>query len=115
MPGPPFAALTAVIALPMVFPPSKTRHEPLRNYRLPCGGASEFLRDSEEKVEFVFYETCLKGTMSEFEVSLFRQRAREAFERKIRSGHAMWEMPVGFVRTEEHRVEKIADRHCRQP
>lgn len=52
----------------------------------------------------------LKGTMSEFEVSLFRQRAREAFERKIRSGHAMWEVPVGFVRTEEHRVEKIADR-----
>ncbi len=52
----------------------------------------------------------LKGTMSEFELCLFRQRAREAFERKIRSGHAMWELPVGFVRTEEHRVEKIADR-----
>jgi len=52
----------------------------------------------------------LKGTMSEFELSLFRQRAREAFERKIRSGHAMWELPVGFVRTDEHRVEKIADR-----
>ena len=52
----------------------------------------------------------LKGTMSEFELSLFRQRAREAFERKIRSGHVMWEVPVGFVRTEEHRVEKIADR-----
>jgi excisionase family DNA binding protein len=52
----------------------------------------------------------LQGTMSEFELGLFRQRAREAFERKIRSGHAMWELPVGFVRTDEHRVEKIADR-----
>lgn len=52
----------------------------------------------------------LKGTMSEFELSLFRQRAREAFERKIQAGHALWEMPVGLVRTEDDRVEKIADR-----
>jgi DNA invertase Pin-like site-specific DNA recombinase len=52
----------------------------------------------------------LKGTMSEFELGLFRQRAREAFEMKIRKGHAMWEMPVGMVRTEDDRVEKIADR-----
>lgn len=52
----------------------------------------------------------LKGTMSEFELGLFRQRAREAFEMKIRRGHAMWEMPVGFVRDADDRVEKIADR-----
>jgi DNA invertase Pin-like site-specific DNA recombinase len=52
----------------------------------------------------------LKGTMSEFELSLFRQRAREAFEMKIAAGHAMWEMPIGFVRDEQDRVEKIADR-----
>jgi DNA invertase Pin-like site-specific DNA recombinase len=31
----------------------------------------------------------LKGTMSEFELSLFRQRAREAFEMKVAAGHAM--------------------------
>lgn len=52
----------------------------------------------------------LKGTMSEFELGLFRQRAREAFEMKVRKGHAMWEMPVGMARTEDDRVEKIADR-----
>ena len=52
----------------------------------------------------------LKGTMSEFELGLLRQRAREAFEMKIKQGHAMWEMPVGLVRTEDDRVEKIADR-----
>lgn len=52
----------------------------------------------------------LKGTMSEFELGLFRQRAREAFERKIRNGHALWEVPVGFVRTEVDHIEKIADR-----
>lgn len=52
----------------------------------------------------------LKGTMSEFELSLFRQRAREAFEMKAAAGHAMWEVPVGFTRDELDRVEKIADR-----
>ncbi len=52
----------------------------------------------------------LKGTMSEFELSLFRQRAREAFEMKVASGHAMWEVPVGFTRDDLDRVEKIADR-----
>jgi excisionase family DNA binding protein len=52
----------------------------------------------------------LKGTMSEFELSLLRQRAREAFEMKVAAGHAMWEVPVGFTRDEQDRVEKIADR-----
>lgn len=52
----------------------------------------------------------LKGTMSEFELSLFRQRARAAFEMKVAAGHAMWEMPVGFTRDENDRVEKLADR-----
>jgi DNA invertase Pin-like site-specific DNA recombinase len=52
----------------------------------------------------------LKGTMSEFELGLFRQRARTAFEMKIAEGHALWEMPVGLVRDEDDRVEKIADR-----
>src|SRR2546422_3355303 len=48
--------------------------------------------------------------MSEFELSLFRQRAREAFEQKVRRGCVMWEVPVGFVRTADDRVEKSADR-----
>jgi DNA invertase Pin-like site-specific DNA recombinase len=52
----------------------------------------------------------LKGTMSEFELNLFRQRAREAFEMKVAAGHAMWEVPIGYTRDEHDRVEKIADR-----
>lgn len=56
----------------------------------------------------------LKGTMSEFELSLFRQRAREAFEQKIRRGHAMWELPVGFIRTEDNRVQKSPDLQVQQ-
>jgi DNA invertase Pin-like site-specific DNA recombinase len=52
----------------------------------------------------------LKGTMSEFELGLFRQRARAAFEMKVKQGHALWEMPVGLIRNEDDRVEKSADR-----
>ena len=56
----------------------------------------------------------LKGTMSEFELGLLPQRARAAFEMKIESGHALWEMPVGLVRTEDDRMEKIADRQVQK-
>src|ERR1700752_4657135 len=41
----------------------------------------------------------LKGTMSEFELGLLRQTPREAFEQKVKRGFALWELPVGFVRT----------------
>jgi hypothetical protein len=56
----------------------------------------------------------MKGSMAEDELGLWRQRAREACEQKIRRGHVMWEVPVGFVRTEDHRLEKIADRQVQQ-
>jgi DNA invertase Pin-like site-specific DNA recombinase len=56
----------------------------------------------------------LKGTMSEFELNLMRQRAREAFEQKIQRGFALWELPVGFIRTEENRIEKTPDRQVQQ-
>ena len=56
----------------------------------------------------------LKGSMAEFELGLLRQRAREAFERKVRRGCVMWELPVGLVRTEDDQVEKIPDRQVQQ-
>lgn len=56
----------------------------------------------------------LKGTMSEFELGLLRQRAREAFEQKVKRGFALWELPVGFVRTEQGRIEKTPDRQVQQ-
>ena len=52
--------------------------------------------------------------MAAYALGLWRQRAREAFEQNIRRGHGMWEVPVGFVRTEDHRLEKIADRQVQQ-
>ena len=56
----------------------------------------------------------MKGSMAEYEWGMMRQRAREAFEQTIRRGHGMWEVPVGVVRTEDHRLEKIADRQVQQ-
>lgn len=56
----------------------------------------------------------LQGTMSEFELSLFRQRARQAFEQKVGRGHSMWEVPAGFVRTDDDRMEKTPDRRVQE-
>ena len=56
----------------------------------------------------------MKGSMAEYELGLMRQRARQAFEDTIRRGHVMWEVPVGFVRTEDNRIEKSADRQVQQ-
>ena len=56
----------------------------------------------------------LKGSMAEFELGLLRQRAREAFEQKVKRGFALWELPVGFVRSEDGRIEKTPDRQVQQ-
>jgi DNA invertase Pin-like site-specific DNA recombinase len=56
----------------------------------------------------------LKGSMAEFELGLLRQRARAAFEQKVARGFTLWEVPVGFIRTEEGRLEKTPDRQVQQ-
>jgi DNA invertase Pin-like site-specific DNA recombinase len=56
----------------------------------------------------------LKGTMSEFEISLLRQRAMEAHRQKVRRGMVMTQVPVGYVRTEDEGVEKTADRQVQE-
>ena len=43
----------------------------------------------------------LKGTMSEFELGLLWKRARAAYLQKARRGYALWQVPVGFVRSED--------------
>jgi DNA invertase Pin-like site-specific DNA recombinase len=50
----------------------------------------------------------LKGSMAEFELGLFRQRARAAFEQKVRRGFTLWEVPIGFIRTDEGSHRKDA-------
>src|SRR5262245_8882524 len=56
----------------------------------------------------------LQGTMSEFELSLFRQRARQAYEQKVQRGHILWEVPVGFQRTDDDRCEQTPDRQVQE-
>lgn len=51
----------------------------------------------------------LKGTMSEFELSLLRQRAREAMQEMIRRGEVLTEVPVGYERTADNHCEMTPD------
>jgi len=58
----------------------------------------------------VLFVLCLKGTMSEFEISLLRQRALEAHRQKVRRGKVLTLVPVGYVRTEDDGMEITPDR-----
>jgi DNA invertase Pin-like site-specific DNA recombinase len=56
----------------------------------------------------------LKGTMSEFEISLLRQRALEAHRQKVRRGKVLTLVPVGYVRTEDDGMEITSDRQVQE-
>jgi DNA invertase Pin-like site-specific DNA recombinase len=56
----------------------------------------------------------VKGSMAEFELSLLRQRAQESLRALIRRGLVLWEVPVGYVRTEERHIEKTPDRQVQE-
>jgi DNA invertase Pin-like site-specific DNA recombinase len=56
----------------------------------------------------------LKGSMAEFELGLMRQRAREALLQMIRRGLVLWQVPVGYLRTEDHSLEMISDRQVQE-
>jgi len=52
----------------------------------------------------------LKGTMSEFELNLLRQRSLEAIRQKARRGELQFRLPVGFQWTHHGKVEMDPDR-----
>lgn len=56
----------------------------------------------------------LKGSMAEFELGLLRQRAQEALRQMIARGEVLWEVPVGYVRTQDNRMEMTPDRQVQQ-
>jgi DNA invertase Pin-like site-specific DNA recombinase len=56
----------------------------------------------------------LKGTMSEPELGLLRQRAQEAYRQKAFRGEVMTRVPVGFVRKGDNGIEMTPDRHVQQ-
>ena len=51
----------------------------------------------------------MKGTMSEMELSLLRQRSIEALKSKARRGQLFLSVPVGYVKVGHDRIEKDPD------
>ena len=56
----------------------------------------------------------LKGTLSEYELDLLRQRAQEARTQKARRGEFVSNTPIGFVKSEERVLEKDPDERIRR-
>lgn len=56
----------------------------------------------------------MKGTMSEMELSVFRQRSIEAMKQKARRGELFLTVAVGYVKAGGDRIEKDADRRVQQ-
>ena len=52
----------------------------------------------------------MKGTMSEMELSMFRQRSIEARKQKARRGELLLAVAVGYTKTDDDRIERNADR-----
>ena len=51
----------------------------------------------------------MKGTMSELELSLFRQRSQEALRQKARRGALFLRVAAGYVKAGRDRIEKTPD------
>ena len=51
----------------------------------------------------------LKGTMSEVEISLIKSRMLEGAKNKAKRGELLYRLPVGLVKTEDHKIEKDPD------
>src|SRR5207344_1133876 len=56
----------------------------------------------------------MKGTMSEMELSIFRQRSSEARSQKARRGELFTIVAVGYFKTNDDRIEKDPDRRVRE-
>lgn len=56
----------------------------------------------------------VRGTMSEFELNLIRQRSLEAIRQKARRGELRFCMPVGLCWTEDGKIEIDPDRRVQQ-
>ena len=56
----------------------------------------------------------LKGTMSEFELGLIRQRALESLKDRAKRGELLTTVAIGYVRTRDNRLEKDPDLQVQQ-
>jgi DNA invertase Pin-like site-specific DNA recombinase len=56
----------------------------------------------------------MKGTMSEMELSVLRQRSLEALKQKARRGELFMTVAIGYVRVGHNHIEKNADRRVQE-
>lgn len=56
----------------------------------------------------------LKGSLNEYELDLLRQRSVEARREKARRGELIQAAPVGYIKTEDQRLEKDPDLRVQQ-
>jgi hypothetical protein len=56
----------------------------------------------------------LKGSLNEYELDLLRQRSVEARREKARRGELLLAAPVGYIKTEDQRLEKDPDLRVQQ-
>ena len=56
----------------------------------------------------------MKGTMSEMELSIFRQRSLEALKQKARRGELFMTVAIGYFKVAHDRIEKDPDRRIRE-
>ena len=56
----------------------------------------------------------MKGTMSEMELSVLRQRSLEALKQKARRGELFMTVAIGYVRVGHNRIEKDPDRRIQR-
>lgn len=56
----------------------------------------------------------MKGTMSEMELSLFRQRSLAALKQKAQRGELLLTVAVGYLKTPDDRIEKDPDRRVQE-
>ena len=56
----------------------------------------------------------MKGTMSEMELAILRQRAGEARKQKARRGELIANVAIGYVKTDDDRIEKEPDRRVQE-
>jgi len=56
----------------------------------------------------------MKGTMSEYELGIFRQRAQAAIQEKARRGELYSQLPAGYLRAPDNRCEMEPDQRIRE-
>src|SRR5207248_1985579 len=79
----------------------------------PHAGAAG-IGSERQKAVLGQYVAVSKGTMSEMELSLFRQRSLEALKQKARRGELFLTVAIGYLKTSHDRIEKDPDRRVQE-